>query len=36
MTVNRRRRGRTRGTVALLVLAVGGVLAVLLGAPRAM
>ena len=36
MIASRSRRGRTRGTAALLVLAVGGVLAVLLGAPRAM
>ena len=35
MIANRSGRGRTRGTVALLVLAVGGVLAVVLGAPRA-
>ncbi len=36
MIAGRSCRGRTRGTVALLVLAVGGVLAVLLAAPRAM
>ena len=36
MNANRSRRGRTRGTVAPLVLAVGGMLVVLLGAPRAM